>query len=191
MGCEPSGRHGVCLYCGHWVSPPGWAPSLRLSSLAPPCSGWVAVRSPAVETMFAGARETGSIARMSNHEISLWSSVAAGVGTLAVLAVEIALLVVVLTVVRRNRPRAVGLLLASAVISIAATVLQPVSYTLVPMAVERSGSDFEKLSLLFAVVGVGFALVRTLAGVLLVVGVARLAAPEVTPFPREYRSPSA
>jgi hypothetical protein len=130
---------------------------------------------------------------MSNSQIGLWSSLASGVGTLAVLAVEIALLVVVLTVVRRNRPRAVGLLLASTVISIAATVLTPVTYMLVPSAIMSAGGGVERVSLLFAVLGVGFALVRTLAGVLLVVGIVRLAghAGDDAPFPREYRSPAA
>ena len=121
---------------------------------------------------------------MSTSNLSYLSALVNGVGSLAVLAAEIALLVVVLTTVRRNRPQAMGTLLASAIISIAGTVFAPIAYPLAAAAIERSEGGFERISLLYAMIGVGFSLLHTLALVLLVVGVVRLASPERTPMAR-------
>ncbi len=118
-------------------------------------------------------------AMSSTTEMASVQAVASAVGTLAVLAAEVVLLVVVLTSVRRNKPRAVGGLIAAAIIMIASTVLSLVAYPLLGFALASRG-DVETTMLGYAAMGIGFSLLHTLAIVLLAVGLMRVAAPETS-----------
>jgi hypothetical protein len=106
-----------------------------------------------------------------------WMMLASGVSTLAGLALQIALLVVTLTVVRRNKPGAVAPLAASFAIGIASTVLGVLVYPLIGVVTSRSGG-MESYMLVQSATTVGFALVHVVSGVLLVLGLLKLAAPE-------------
>jgi hypothetical protein len=106
-----------------------------------------------------------------------WVMVASGVSTVAGLAVQIALLAVTLTVVRRNKPRAVTPLATSFGIGIASTALSVVVYPLVGVVASRSGG-IDSYMLVQSAVTVGFTLVHVVSGVLLVLGLVNLATPE-------------
>jgi hypothetical protein len=100
-------------------------------------------------------------------------SAAYGLSTLIGLIVQIALLVVVLTTVRRNKPRAVPPLAASFGIGIASTAASIVVYPLLSMMTDSGG--IERMLLVQSAVTVGFSLVHMVSGVLLVLGIVRLA----------------
>jgi hypothetical protein len=106
-----------------------------------------------------------------------WIMLASGLSTIAGVALEIALLVVTLTVVRRNKPRAVAPLAASFGIGLASTVLSVLVYPLIGVVASRSGG-MESYMLVQSAVTVGFTLVRVVGGVLLVLGLVNLAAPD-------------
>jgi hypothetical protein len=106
-----------------------------------------------------------------------WMALAGGVSTLVGLAVQVALLVVTLTVVRRNKPRAVPMLAASFGIGIASTLLSVVAYPVLAAVTSRSGG-MDSYMLGQSAVTVGFALVHAVSGVLLVLGLVSLATPE-------------
>jgi len=106
-----------------------------------------------------------------------WMMLASGLSTLTGLAVQIALLVVTLTVVRRNKPRAVPTLAASFGIGIASTLLSVVAYPLLALVANRSGG-MDSYMLMQSAVTVGFALVHVVSGVLLVLGLVSVATPE-------------
>jgi hypothetical protein len=101
-----------------------------------------------------------------------------GLSTLVGIVVQIALLVVTLTVVRRNRPNAVAPLAASFGIGLAGTAGAVVVYPLLSLASVNMGSGFDRFALLQAATTVAFSLLHAVAGVLLVVGLVRLATPE-------------
>jgi hypothetical protein len=109
-----------------------------------------------------------------------WMVLAGGVSTIVGLAVQVALLVATLTVVRRNKPRAVPPLAASFGIGIASTVLSVVAYPLIGVVTSRSGG-MDSYMLVQSAMTVGFSLVHAVTGVLLVLGLVSLATPEPGP----------
>ena len=102
--------------------------------------------------------------------------VAGGISTVVGLALQIALLVVSLTVVRRNKPAAVTPLVASFVIGIVSTVVSVVAYPLLATLMTSSGG-IDKYMLMQSALTVGFTLVHMVSGVLLILGVVKLATP--------------
>ena len=101
---------------------------------------------------------------------------ASGLSTLVGLAIQIALLVVTLTVVRRHKPQAVTPLATSFGLGIATTVASAVAYPLLAAVMSRSGG-FDNYMLMQSALSVGFALVHMVSGVLLVLGLVKLATP--------------
>jgi hypothetical protein len=110
---------------------------------------------------------------------TLWMTASSGVGTVVSLGLHGALLTVVLTVVRRHKPAAVLPLAISAIVDLVTTILLPVAYAVVP-ALARGEGGIDSYSIVFAALSLGATLIRTISGVLLVVGVAKLASPEPT-----------
>jgi hypothetical protein len=107
-----------------------------------------------------------------------WLMAASSVSTLLAVAVQIALLVVSFTVVRRHKPRAVPLLASSFAIGLASTVLSVVAY---PLAAALMAGGMERFMLAQSALTVGFALVHMVAGVMLVLGLVKLATPDPEP----------
>lgn len=98
------------------------------------------------------------------------------------LGLQLALLVTVLTVVRRHRPTAVPALASSFGINLLSTILGVLSsYVLTPLVIARGGGT-ESYMRYSAASSVGFALVHGFAGVLLIVGLVKLATPDAAPF---------
>jgi hypothetical protein len=117
---------------------------------------------------------------MSQSTLSL--SIAGVFSFLVSLGLQVALLVTVLTVVRRHRPAAVPTLAGSVTINLVSTVLSViVSYVVTPLVIARGGG-MESYALFSAASSVGFGLVHLMAGVLLVVGLVKLATPEERPL---------
>jgi hypothetical protein len=100
---------------------------------------------------------------------------ASGVSTVVSLAVQIALLVVSLTVVRRHKPQAVALLASSFGIGIASTLVSVVAYPLLATLMTSTSGGIDKYMMMQSAVGVGFALVHMVSGVLLILGLVKLA----------------
>jgi hypothetical protein len=105
---------------------------------------------------------------------------ASGLSTLLGLAIQVALLVVSLTVVRRHKPHAVAPLASSFAVNLVATLLGVVAYPVAGMMADRSGG-VESFMVVQSALTVGFALVHMVAGVLLVLGLVKLATPDPAP----------
>jgi hypothetical protein len=105
-----------------------------------------------------------------------WSMLAAGVSTVVSLAIQIALLVVSLTVVRRHKPQAVTPLAASFGLGLVSSLASAVAYPLLAALMTSGGID--KYMLMQSAVSVGFTLVHVVTGVLLILGLVKLATPE-------------
>ena len=104
-----------------------------------------------------------------------WTMAAAGLSTLVGLVIQIALLVVSLTVVRRHKPNAVAPLAASFSIGIASTMVSVVAYPLLSTVMTSAGID--KYMLMQSALTVGFTLVHMVSGVLLILGLVKVATP--------------
>jgi hypothetical protein len=102
-----------------------------------------------------------------------WMLLASGVSTFLSLAVQIALLVVSLTVVRRRNPAAATLLGAAFGIGVGSTVLYPVVNAAIPALV---GAQYRYMAM-YSAITVGFALVHMVSGVLLALGLVKLSTP--------------
>ena len=113
---------------------------------------------------------------MTDTHGALWMTLSSGIATLVSLVLYGAMLAVVLTVVRRNKPAAVMSLAAAAVINLVTTVVSPIAYAVVPVLARSEGNDHYQL--VFAAMSLGMTLIHTISGVLLIVGLAKLAAPE-------------
>jgi hypothetical protein len=100
-----------------------------------------------------------------------WMLVASAVSTVLSLAVQIALLVVSLTVVRRRNPGAASFLGAAFAIGVGSTVLYPVVNAAIPALV---GAQYRYMTV-YSAITVGFALVHMVSGVLLALGLVKLA----------------
>jgi hypothetical protein len=103
--------------------------------------------------------------------------VAGSISTLLGLGVSIALLVVTLTVVRRHKPQAVVPLAASFGIGIVSTLSSVVVYPLLATVTHSSSDGIGSYMVMQSAVTVGFALVHMVAGVLLVLGLVKVATP--------------
>jgi hypothetical protein len=104
---------------------------------------------------------------------------ASALSTLVGLAMQVALLAVVLTTVRRHKPRAVPLLAASFGVSIASTILSAAAYPMAGLVASRTG--VQNYAVVQASLSVGFALVHIVSGVLLLLGLVKLATPDADP----------
>jgi hypothetical protein len=105
-------------------------------------------------------------------------SAAYGLSTLVGVVIQIVLLVVTLTVIRRNRPSAVAPLAASFAVGLLSTAGAVVVYPLVSYASVNMSGGFDRFALFQAATTVGFTLLHAIAGVLLVLGLVRLATPD-------------
>jgi hypothetical protein len=103
-------------------------------------------------------------------------------GTLVSLALEGALLVLALTTIRRHRPEASLFLAASAGVTLFVSLTASVAYPL--LARLFSTDDYVKAT---ALAGLFFTLLRGAAGVLLLVGLVRLATPSPSEDPTRYQ----
>jgi len=112
------------------------------------------------------------------HAGTAWLAGAGIVNFLVGFGLQIALLVTVLTVVRRHRPAAVPALATSVLVNLVTTILGViVSYVVTPLVIARGGG-MESYSLYSAASTVGFTIVHLVAGVLLIAGLVKLATPE-------------
>jgi hypothetical protein len=105
----------------------------------------------------------------------LWIGVANLLATVVGLALQVGLLVVALTVVRRHKPEAVPLLAGSFAVGIASTVLSAVAYPLAAALVQPDG--MRHYAMTQAALSVGFMLLHLVSGVLLILGLVKLATP--------------
>ncbi len=103
---------------------------------------------------------------------TFWVTLSAGVGTVASLGVSGTLLAVALTVVRKNRPEGVAAIASSAAISLVSAIITPLAYAVMPLLGSREGVDY---AVVMGAVGLGLTLVHTMAGVLLIVGIVKMA----------------
>jgi hypothetical protein len=110
-------------------------------------------------------------------------SAAYGLSTLVSIAIQIALLVVTLTTVRKNKPRAVAPLAASFGIGIASTAASIVVYPLMSLLLRDSGG-MDRYLVVQSATTVGFSLIHVVSGVLLVLGLVKLATPDAEPAGR-------
>lgn len=78
---------------------------------------------------------------------------ASGVRILVVLALEVTLLVLALTVVRRRHPAAVGLFVAAACLGLATTIAMPLLHASLPMMTGGDVSDVVRTSSLVGLLG--------------------------------------
>ena len=101
-------------------------------------------------------------------------TVSSAVGTVIALGLSGTMLAVALTVVRRNRPEGVVPIATSAVISLVSAVVTPLAYMVVPVLESRMSSS-DQTMVYFAAVGMGATLLHTMAGVLLIVGILKMA----------------
>jgi hypothetical protein len=98
---------------------------------------------------------------------------------------EVALLVVALTVVRKRRTDASALIAASAGVHLVLTVVSPIAYALIARTT-GVGSSYVEMSVLLQL---GFTVFRAVAMVLLILGVVRLASdpsPSASPYGAGY-----
>ena len=115
---------------------------------------------------------------------TLWATVSSGIGTIASLGLAGALLTVALTSVRRSKPAAVLPIASSAAINLATAIITPVVYAFLPLMMSRSGSGMDDYQMGFAAVSLGLTLVHTMSGVLLILGLVKLASADgPPPFP--------
>jgi hypothetical protein len=93
-------------------------------------------------------------------------------GSLAFI-LEVILLIVALTIVRKRRAEAGALIAASAGLQMFLTLLTPIAYSV--MGRLTSGSSYLEMSV---VLQIGFAVFRSIGAVLLILGIVRLADPK-------------
>jgi hypothetical protein len=105
---------------------------------------------------------------------TVYTFAALGLSTLVRLAIEIALLVATLTVVRRNKPSAVVSLATSFALGIVSTVA---SLTVYPLLSLMAGLDsgVHRFVVLNSATTVALSLLHAVSGVLLVIGIVKLA----------------
>ena len=104
---------------------------------------------------------------------ALFATLGSAVSTLIGLVLEIGLLVVALTVVRRRRADAGALIAASSGISLALLIISPLAYAGIARFVGVGGTDdYMRASMMLQIV---MALIRGAAFVLLIFGIFRLA----------------
>lgn len=117
---------------------------------------------------------------------NILSTLASVFSTLLALAVEVAMLVIALTIVRSRRPDATLPLAAGAGIFIVVTLLQSLLYSFVLPAVAGSGPDYRSV---LAVMGMVFTIFRTVAWCAVLFGIVKLASPAGGPpnDPTRYR----
>jgi hypothetical protein len=94
--------------------------------------------------------------------------------------VDAPLLVVSLTIVRRHKPLAVAPLASSFAVSLVSTLLGVLAYPVAGIMAAHSGG-VERLLVVQSALTVGFALIHMVAGVLLVLGLVKLATPDPAP----------
>lgn len=112
---------------------------------------------------------------MSISDSSMWAMLGSSVSTLLAVALEVVMLVVALTTVRRRRADAGGLLAASAGIQLVASVSYPVVLASIRFLITTSStSDYMRVSTAIQLV---MSVIRAAAGVLLILGIIRLATP--------------
>jgi hypothetical protein len=111
------------------------------------------------------------------HSSTMLYTLVSAVGTLAALALEITLLVVVLTTVRRHRPDAAAVLAGSAGVTIFSTLASSFFYVVAARLMDRASGGIDAYMTVQAAFSAAMIIVRGLAAVLLIIGLARIAAP--------------
>lgn len=101
---------------------------------------------------------------------TLLITVSSGLGIVVGLVLDIALLVVALTIVRKANSTASGLLAGAAGVFLVVSILSPIAH----MGASRVGGASDTIAII-AVLNLAFMLVRSAGFVLLIVGVAKLA----------------
>jgi len=108
---------------------------------------------------------------------SLWAILGTAVGSILAIAVDVALLIIALTVVRKNRPDTVGFFAGAAGIFLFATLASPLVTASTAFYGARGTGGVDQYVAISTLVGMAFAVFRTIAFVLLLIGIARLAQP--------------
>jgi hypothetical protein len=115
---------------------------------------------------------------------TLLTTLSSGIGTIASLGIAAGLLTVALTSVRRSKPAAVLPIASSAAINLVTAIITPVAYAFLPLMMTRSGGGMDDYQMVFSAVSLGLTLVHTMSGVLLILGLVKLASPDGPPrFP--------